>query len=137
MDPRDDPFFNRFFERIGADAAESFSDAQLDAIKRAFGARGFASHRIDLRLSVPLLFTRLYLVLLIGRERRHTPRLDRAMIGIGRTTMAAALILAALLAIVLVLYPIKTAAGIDIFEHGGLHDWVIDPLLRQIKRLLG
>lgn len=137
MNPEDDPFFSRFFERVGADAARSFTDAQLDAIKRAFGARGFASHGLDLRFSVPLLFTRLYFVLLIGRERRHAPRLKRAMIGIGQTTLAVFLIIAALVGVTLAVYPIKTAAGIDLIENGGLHEWVIDPLLAQIKRLFG
>ncbi len=135
MDGHEDPFFHSFFKRIGPDAARHFRAEHLDAIKLAFGARGFARHDIDLRLSLPLLFTRFYFVLLIGRERRHAPRLERAIGRLGRFGFALLLVILAAVLIVAVIYPVKTLAGIDIFENGGLHDWVIDPLVEQVKRL--
>lgn len=69
-----DPFFRDFFGRIGADTAASFTGEQLDAIKRAFGARTFGAHAVDVRLSVPLGARRYYCVLLMGRERRGAER---------------------------------------------------------------
>jgi hypothetical protein len=50
----EDPFFATFFSRIPEDVACSFTPAQLDAVKLAFGARVRGAHAIDVRLSLPL-----------------------------------------------------------------------------------
>jgi hypothetical protein len=70
----DDPFLRMFFSRIPIDVAKSFTRPQLDAIKRAFGARSPGAHVVDLRLSVPLGWRWWYVVLLAGRERRTFDR---------------------------------------------------------------
>jgi hypothetical protein len=81
-----------------AHAAKSFTDAQLDAIERA----RHPWFRVAWTRSAPLCaaFARLYLVLLIGRERRHAPR-PHAITRIGQTTLAMLLLIAAALAAIL------------------------------------
>lgn len=69
-----DPFFREFFDRVPDDVAASFTDLQLDAIKLAFGARSRDSHAVDIRLSIPLLIRRVYVVFLVGGERRDDRR---------------------------------------------------------------
>lgn len=64
-----DPFFSYFFRHLNPDIAATFTEAQLDAVKRAFGTRYSGSHAIDLRLSLPLK-RHYYLVVLGGKERR-------------------------------------------------------------------
>ena len=75
-------------------------------------------HLVDVRFVVPLYFVRLYCVFLLGRDRRR--RVARIMYDRRRRAgrFTAALVLAAcavvLLAILfLVLYVVKSAAGID------------------------
>ena len=48
----------------------SFTPAQLDAVKLAFGAAPRGAHAIDVRLSLPLGRRWGYFVLLAGLERR-------------------------------------------------------------------
>src|SRR5512133_1032128 len=69
-----DPFFAAFFRRIPEEVAPTFTAAQLDAVKRAFGARYRGAHAIDLRLSLPLWQRSVYLVLLAGSEQRTFDR---------------------------------------------------------------
>jgi hypothetical protein len=66
----EDPFLKTFFARIPKDVAPTFTAPQLDAVKRAFGARYRGAHTIDLRLSVPLWRRSIYLVFLAGAEQR-------------------------------------------------------------------
>jgi len=72
-EPRD-PFLEKFFSRIHPSVAQSFTPAQIAAIKLAFGARTWGAHSIDIRLSLPLFWRRFYLVLLAGREQRRPER---------------------------------------------------------------
>jgi len=58
------------FARMSPGAKFSFTPAQIDEIKKAFSARSFTSHDLDLRYSFSLFGKSYYLVLLAGRERR-------------------------------------------------------------------
>ena len=135
-----DPFLRRFFARIPDDTAASFSDAQLDAIKLCFGARGWGRHRIDIRLSVPLIRRRWYLVLLAGTERRSPDRrtADRLLHPFATAANALALIAFAVVLLVpavLAFYGLKSALGFDLVADGGSHA-LIDSLVRQIELIL-
>jgi len=68
--PRPDPFLQQMFARMSPGAKFSFTSAQIDEIKKAFSARSFTSHDLDLRYSFSLFGKSYYLVLLAGRERR-------------------------------------------------------------------
>ena len=70
----EDPFLKTFFARIPKDVAATFTAPQLDAVKRAFGARYRGAHAIDLRLSLPLWRRSIYLVFLAGAEQRRFDR---------------------------------------------------------------
>lgn len=113
-----DPFLQTFFGRVPADVADSFTPAQLDAIKRAFGARSRGSHAVDLRFSLPLASA--YVVLLVGREHRPASRraMERALRPVW--TLANAIIILTFVLMLLasafaVLYTGKRTLGIDLF----------------------
>lgn len=70
----EDPFLRTLFSRLPRHIAASFSAAQLDAIRTAFGTRGPDAHLVDLRWSIPLGRRSYYLVLLCGRNHRSPGR---------------------------------------------------------------
>ncbi|MEE9545197.1 MAG: hypothetical protein V3V55_06360 [Rhodospirillales bacterium] len=130
-----DPFIENFFGKIPKDVARTFSDAQLDAVKMAFGARSRGVHAIDIRASIPLIVRRFYFVLLAGPEHRPADRvaLERALRPIW--TFANVVVIVAFLLMFLAslgasLYAGKRALGIDIFPG---FDTLPD---KQIERLL-
>ncbi len=69
-----DPFLEKFFSRIHPSVAQSFTPAQLAAIKLAFGARVWGYHAIDIRFSFPLFLRRFYFVFIAGKEQRRPAR---------------------------------------------------------------
>ena len=130
-----DPFLRRFYARIPANMVQTFSDGQLDAIKRAFGSRTRGAHAVDIRLSIPIGSRSYYLILLAGRERRSARRL--AWERTRRPLWTAANVIAMLifaglvcLSLVTALYAGKRAANIDLVP--GI-DMLPD---KQIERVL-
>ena len=116
----EDPFHALFFSRIPGEVARSFSPAQLDAVKRAFGARSPGVHTVDLRFSLPLGRRAWYVVLLAGRERRSSDRslldrLFRPLWTAANVAVAAAFVLMFAIALASVLYVGKRALDIDVF----------------------
>jgi hypothetical protein len=86
------PFLSRFLGGLPRDVADSFTPEQLAAVQRAFGMRYAQPHAIDLRRTVRVLGRRMYVVLLVGRER--TDDTARPYLGYG---VAAALVSVGLL----------------------------------------
>lgn len=60
---------------------ETLSPAQEEAIRAAAGRNPWATHPIDIRLTLPLPFGRFYVTFVAGRDRRSPARrsLDRNM----------------------------------------------------------
>jgi hypothetical protein len=81
--PRTDPFLQQMFARMSPGAKFSFTPAQIDEIKKAFSARSFTSHDLDLRYSFSFFGKSYYLVFLAGRERRpaSSTRVATKMLG--------------------------------------------------------
>ncbi len=72
----DRAFLDHYFRRLAPEVAASFTAEQRDAIATMFGARGITRHAVEVRRSIPFLGGwRLYLVFLLGRERRTISRL--------------------------------------------------------------
>ncbi len=123
-----DPFLERFFSRISREAAESFSDDQLLAIKQAFADQVGRDHSIDIRLSVPLLFRRYYMVFIAGPERRDRARRRRDKAGRRGANRASLGFMLLMLIVMLMsllgfLYLLKSALGIDLLPDMSLGIW--------------
>ena len=62
------------FDRLPAQVRDGFTPDQRQALNDWAVTQDWTSHPVDIRLSVPTLFSRFYLVVLGGRERRHRER---------------------------------------------------------------
>lgn len=135
-----DPFLEEFFTRIPEKTARTFTRDQLIAVKMAFGARTWGMHTIDMRLSIPILLLRFYVVLLIGPERRSPKRRTDDRKRYPLTTLgnifAALLFIAVIVApLGLVAYGMKSALGINLLPTDGVHA-AIEGLRKQLILLL-
>ncbi len=68
--PPPDAFTARFLARMPAEVAASFTPAQLQAVRRAFGMRYTVEHTVDIRSGLRLPWGRFYFVMLAGRDTR-------------------------------------------------------------------
>ncbi|MEW6751573.1 MAG: hypothetical protein AB1505_11440 [Candidatus Latescibacterota bacterium] len=122
---------DRVVAHIDPDVLETLSADQLAAIRAAVRtARPLGRHGVDIRVLVPLYFSRYYLVLQAGRDRRSATRRVEERRQRGAALVGGGLALATVLSpLVLVgllgLYLAKSALGIDLFE-----DWHLVDLFR-------
>ena len=65
----------RFFRRIPPKVTATFTPSQIRAIAKAVYDRPGQGPAVNIRVSVPLLFGRVYIAVLAGRERRSRQRL--------------------------------------------------------------
>ena len=70
----EDGLFKAIFSRMSEPERVAFGDEQIESLKNACGRLHWDKHPVDIRLSVPVLIARYYLVLLAGPERRNAIR---------------------------------------------------------------
>lgn len=120
---QNDPAIKSLLERMPKNIQTTFTDEQLAHLKIAIGARQWGNHAVDCRGVVKLFKYRYYYVFLAGRNRRELSVKEQK---IARFTQGVFLSLAAtftILLTLLVLYLIKSALGIDIFEGYSFGVW--------------
>ncbi len=112
-------------DRMPPEVASSFTEEQLAHLHSALGARSWKKHSVDIRSTFPVPFIkrRIYFVLLMGRNRRELTRREKQLSAITFALFIAAFIGASTLFGLLVLYLIKSALGINIFENFSLGIW--------------
>ena len=133
-----DTFLRDFYARIPAAIAAEFTDAQLMAIRMAYGARTRGAHWIDLRSSIPLFGKRIYLVLLLGAERRSRARRQRdrsahPLVRLGNILAVALFAMMLTAALLGFLYLLKSLLGIDLVPGHSLGFW--DATRQQLQFL--
>jgi hypothetical protein len=72
-------FTVRLRQRIPMNVSFTFTSEQLDALRRVFGDRFDGEHAVDMRGRLHLPWTRYYIVLQAGRDRRKELRRDGAV----------------------------------------------------------
>jgi hypothetical protein len=131
---RPDPFPDDVLDALPDHVRASLTPDQVIALREALGrtrAQDHTRHLLDLRGTLPLYWTRLYFVLLCGRDRRQQVRTVQA----GRRAAAGQFLRALLVLIILGLlalgltlllllglYALKSAWGIDLFPDTHLRD---------------
>jgi len=120
---RKDAALQEILKKMSPEVQASFTERQLADIKLAVSARTWGSHLIDFRSTVRFFRYRYYFVCLIGRNRRqYSARELRVGLLLKTVVVSAFLVFCATLGL-LMLYLIKSAAGIDLFPGFSLGVW--------------
>ncbi|WP_370659490.1 3-phosphoshikimate 1-carboxyvinyltransferase [Pseudoalteromonas distincta] len=101
----------------------SFSDAQLVHLKVAIGARQWGKHAIDCRGVIKFFKYRYYFVLLAGRNRRELSEKEQKIAALSQVITISIFSLFVITVFLVVIYLIKSALGIDIFNSYSFGVW--------------
>lgn len=117
---------DHFYEVLDEETQAQLTAEQKQDIEDAIVSVTLSSrHRIDVRKSFPFFGTRYYLVFLLGRDFRKRLRKESTLVRIVVTILILSGLLFAMLCVLLTLYMIKSAVGIDLIHdfHVGIWDW--------------
>ena len=128
--PLGDPYIEAILHNVPEKVARELSPQQWEGFREALRrARDNPRHTLDLRFILPLYFTRIYCILILGRDTRErvlhilVERRRRVFSTVGAVVLAGCF-LGMLVVTLGVLYVIKTVAGIDLFpSFSFLHWW--------------
>ncbi|WP_111977076.1 3-phosphoshikimate 1-carboxyvinyltransferase [Algibacillus agarilyticus] len=120
---KDDPVIKRLLERMPNEVADRFDEEQLAHIRNAIGAREWGRHALDLRGTVKFYKWRYYYVILAGRNRRDLTDKEKRVARIINACLITGVITLSTLLGLFVLYLIKSALGINLFEGYSLGIW--------------
>ncbi len=132
ISPSEDPALQRLLKGMDPALAASFSDLQLAGLRDSIRMRGWKGHSIDLRptLVIPFLPWSFYLVFLVGRNRRHITRSEATAAALSFLLIFVIGGMAMLGLLLVILYIIKSALGIDIIPAASIGIW------DELKQLL-
>jgi hypothetical protein len=122
---RNDPDIMKLLNRLPDETALSLTDRQLSHIKVAVGNGGYRKHKIDCRGTIPIPFypSRIYFVLLMGRNIRAVTRSEQSVALMTTLFLTVILLSLSTLLGLAVLYVLKSALGINLFEGSSLGLW--------------
>jgi hypothetical protein len=118
-----DPAIRNLLERMPKNIQTTFTDEQLAHLKIAIGARQWGNHAVDCRGVVKLFKYRYYYVFLAGRNRRELSLKEQKFAKLAQAVIISSAVSFVILLILLVLYLIKSALGIDMFEGYSFGIW--------------
>lgn len=118
-----DTGLRKLLERMPKQIQDSFTEEQLANIKIAIGARTWGNHAIDVRSTMKFFRYRYYYVFVAGRNRRELSARERRIGLLMQASILAMFLTFSAILGVLVLYLVKSAAGIDIFPHFSFGVW--------------
>ena len=118
-----DTGLRKLLERMPKRIQDSFTEEQLANIKIATGARTWGNHAIDVRSTMKFFRYRYYYVFVAGRNRRELSARERRIGLLMQASILAMFLTFSAILGVLVLYLVKSAAGIDIFPHFSFGVW--------------
>ncbi|WP_024594600.1 MULTISPECIES: hypothetical protein [unclassified Pseudoalteromonas] len=115
----EDPAIRSLLNRMPKGVQNSFTEEQLSHLKIAIGARQWGAHTVDCRGVVRLFKYRYYFVLLAGRNRRQLSATEKKASAIAQAT----LITLGVFILLLFIYLLKSALGINLLEGFSLGIW--------------
>ncbi|MBA8196843.1 hypothetical protein HVZ23_03220 [Citrobacter freundii] len=120
------PVIERFYAQLDEKISQGLTTEQKDGVEKAVLAITLGSrHQVDIRRSFPFFGRRFYLVFLFGRDLRHWHRRESTLSNILIALLLLFVVLFVTCCVLLTLYMIKSALGIDVFQnfHVGIWDW--------------
>ena len=118
-----DPAIRSLLERMPKNIQSTFTDEQLAHLKIAIGARQWGNHTVDCRGVVKFFKYRYYYVLLAGRNRRELSIKEQKIASFTQALILSSAVTFIILFVLLVLYLLKSALGIDIFSGYSFGIW--------------
>lgn len=127
-----DPIITKLMDKVPSEMRDSFSEAQLVALKVALGGRTWGAHAVDLRFTLKWWRWQYYVVLLLGRNRRVLSAREQHIQRVTMTLVTSVFLVVSTLMGILVLYLIKSALDIDLIPgfSFGVWAWFQDTFLR-------
>ena len=122
-DIRQDPGLQKLLSRMPADVAASFTEQQLAHLRVALGARQWGKHQLDFRGTLRIFHWRYYYVLVAGRNLRGGQRSQQQLSRLMLAVIISMLLICSAGLGLLVLYLLKSALGIDLFDGFSLGIW--------------
>ncbi|OAT32239.1 hypothetical protein M975_2131 [Buttiauxella brennerae ATCC 51605] len=116
----------QFYQVLDEQTQAQLTPEQKQEIEDALISVTLSSrHRIDIRKSFPFFGSRYYMVFLLGRDLRKRLRKESTLVRIIVTILILFGVLFGTLCVLLTLYMLKSAAGIDLIRdfHVGIWDW--------------
>lgn len=125
LDIRKDVFVTNLLRKIPAEHRDGFTDAQLQALKVALGARSWGAHAIDVRGTLRVWRWRYYYVFLAGRNLRTLTRREEAVFRVAEIGFLFGFLAFSTVLGILALYLLKSFLGIDLIPgySFGVWDW--------------
>ena len=120
------PVIERFYTHLDETIAQGLTPEQKEGVENAILASTLASrHQLDIRRRFPFFSTPYYLVFLFGRDLRRQHRQESTLSRMLLTFLLLIAVLFVTCCVLLTLYMIKSALGIDVFQnfHVGIWDW--------------
>ncbi len=121
-DIRQDSAIQKLLERMPPAVQQSFTEEQLAHLRVALGARQWGRHKLDWRGTLGFGRWRYYYVLVAGRNLRDGARQGQLSLLMQSVLLSLLLVICALFGLLL-LYLLKSALGIDLFDDFSLGIW--------------
>ncbi len=121
-----DPFVASIMRAIDQRVLLTFTHEQERALRSALETHSRRKHAVDIRGTIPLFFTRLYFVILVGKDRRrHSRRVHEerraATRQVNLVLFLAGILVALSLLTLVFLYLLKWAFGVDLIGDAHLY----------------
>lgn len=113
----------RLLEKMPPHMANSFTEQQLIELNKAMGGRSWGKHKLDVRGTINVWRTSYYFVFLAGRNVRDLSRLEQQISRFTLALLSTLFLLFSLVLGLLVIYLVKSALGINLFEGFSLGIW--------------
>jgi hypothetical protein len=125
---RKDPDIMSLLSRLPLDTASVLTDIQLSHLKVAIGSGQYRKHKVDIRGTIPLPFlpSRIYFVLLMGRNVRSLSRQEKSIAITSMLLLTVIFLVFSSALGLVIIYVLKSALGINLLEGYslGLWDWI-------------
>jgi hypothetical protein len=125
---RKDPDIMSLLSRLPLDTASVLTDIQLSHLKVAIGSGQYRKHKVDIRGTIPLPFlpSRIYFVLLMGRNVRNLSRQEKSIAITSMLLLTVIFLVFSSALGLVIIYVLKSALGINLLEGYslGLWDWI-------------